>query len=163
MKLALWPAHKQPLYPVREGQALKRGNEPRTQSVKTDRSSVLCSSVLVLSFAPLKAVKPSLQAVVISRATAGGPGLTMASSIHSMHRHRVLHAQGRVWSTWPQKPSSPHLKSCWEQACSTKSNHLDCLPLQDILTCFSLSLFTPVITNEGESKEQSKEMNLENS
>lgn len=157
--LALWPAHKQPLYPVREGQV----NEPRTQSVKTDRSSLLCCSVLALSFAALKGVKPSLWVVVISTATAVGPGITMASSFHSMHRHRMLHAQGRVWSTWPQKPSSPHLKSCWEQACFTKSNHLDCLPLQDILTCFSLSLFTPVITNEEESEEQSKEMNLENS
>lgn len=43
------------------------------------------------------------------------------------------------------------------------SNHLDCLPLQDILICLSLSFFTLVITNEEESKEQSKEMNLENS
>lgn len=60
-------------------------------------------------------------------------------------------------SAWPQKPSNPHLKSRWEQAHFTKSNHLDCLPLQGILACFSLSSFTPVITNEEESKEQSRD------
>lgn len=60
-------------------------------------------------------------------------------------------------SAWPQKPSNPHLKSRWEQAHFTKSNHLDCLPLQGVLACFSLSSFTPVITNEEESKEQSRD------
>lgn len=76
---------------------MTRGNEPSTQNGKTERSGVLRSSVLVLDFALIKGVKPSLWLSPELQATAMGLWITTAgSNSWSICRHHMCYVKREV-------------------------------------------------------------------